>query len=879
MCFAGERVVANGGTESKNSHRGLTSLVSGQVSVNAGEDGAGDILRVVRSPVPTRPVPHFPVQQRTSKPKASDFALIRTPGGVREVAAFVLGTTLLMLGLAFLSGPISPAGRVATATTGIGSVLALLAVWRGRVETAASLVVASVWIAGMVSIAAAGVGAPAPSLFLVALLVAAMLKRARAVGAVAVLSTLTLLIIWQWRPDGFDGHAHELMAARRYVIEMLLFVLIAAMTVWWALQIERASRDQETLESQKGVGETLQLAMDSARSGIAMCDERGRVLYANRAALDLWGVDRSAPPVGQDAIEYWADHKQAREAVMRMVQGTNLFTEMRARRPDGTEFVVEVSGARVVGPDGPAYIGSFVDVSERVQAEQQLRVQRERTRAIVENTLDIVIILDREGRIVFENAAVQRVLGFTPGERVGQSIMDHAHPDDLAAGSASMGQLLTQPTALARVTMRFRHKGGGWRWLETVGRNMCDEPAIGGILGVGRDITEQLEIKSRLEATERLETVGRLAGGVAHDFNNLLTAIMGNAELARGLEQTSQTRRHLDGILQAAEQARQLTQKLLGFARREHTQPVVVDLRARLLDMHQLLLRLLTENIQLETDAGGDVLPVLIDPVQLEQILLNLAANARDAMPEGGTFRITAERIDLGPGDPAFMGTMQPGPAVRLLARDSGHGMPADVATRIFEPFFSTKAPGRGTGLGLSTVYGCVVQAGGAIRVVETSQSGTTFEVLFPLSATPVRATDHVVEAGFQPPAGLVLVAEDDAAVRELIDEVLTHAGCRVITAVDGGDAIRLAEEHGNAIALLVTDVVMPRVGGQEVATQFRRINPDGRILFVTGYSSDPSLAQLASTLRAGILLKPFHMDALLAQCSGEAQPTAKLPA
>jgi len=774
-----------------------------------------------------------------------------------------------MLGLSLLSGPMPPAGRVAAATAGVGSAVALLAVWRGHVAAGAFLVVGSVWIAGMVTIAGAGVGSPAPAIFLVALLAAAMLKGARAGGVVAVLSTLALVIVWQSLPDGFDGRARELMTAHRYVFEMQLFVLIAAISVWWALKVERSSGDQELLESQQRVAETLQLAMDSARSGIAMCDERGRVLYANRAALELWGVDGSAPPVGQDAMEFWADHKQAREAVMRMVQGTNLFTEMRARRSDGTEFVVEVSGARVVGPDGPAYIGSFVDVSERVQAEEQLRVQRERTRAIVENTLDIVIILDREGRIVFENAAVQRVLGFTPGERVGQSIMDHAHPDDLAAGGASMGQLLTQPEALARVTMRFRHKAGGWRWLETVGRNMCDEPAIGGILGVGRDVTEQLEIKSRLEATERLETVGRLAGGVAHDFNNLLTAIMGNAELARGLQPTPKALRHIDGILQAAEQARQLTQKLLGFARREHTQPVVVDLRARLLDVHQLLLRLLAENILLETDAGGEVLPVLIDPVQFEQILLNLAANARDAMPEGGTFRITAERLELGPGDPTFMGTMQPGPAVRLLAKDTGHGMPAEVASRIFEPFFSTKAPGRGTGLGLSTVYGSVVQAGGTIRVLETSQSGTTFEVIFPLSAASVREPDRVVEAGFQPPAGLVLIVEDDAAVRVLIQEVLSQAGCRVITAVDGADAIRLAEAHGAAIALLVTDVVMPRVGGQEVATQYRRIHPDGRILFVTGYSPDPSLAQLASTLRADILLKPFHMEALLAKCSG----------
>ncbi len=498
-------------------------------------------------------------------------------------------------------------------------------------------------------------------------------------------------------------------------------------------------------------------------------------------------------------------------------------------------------------------------------AEAQLQGERERTQAIVESVLDIVVILDADGTIVFENAAVERVLGFTPGERVGQSILAHAHPDDVAVAGAVMAEVLADPEKLARLTLRFRHKAGGWRWLETFGRNLLHVPAIGGILGVGRDVTEQRELQARLEAGERLETVGRLAGGIAHDFNNLLTAILGNAELARDLpEAGGPMDRYLDGVIQAGERARDLTRKLLAFARREISQPVVIDLCERLADARELLPRLLGEDIALRVETGAGPLAVLMDPVQFEQIILNIAVNARDAMPAGGAFSIHARDVWVDAIDSSFVGAIAPGPAVCVTLSDSGQGMPPEVAARVFEPFFTTKESGRGTGLGLSTVYGSVVHAGGAIRVSSRVGDGTTFEMLLPRVEAAPTAGPVEARAPRSPLSASVLVAEDDAGVREFVTEVLRGAGCRVLEAADGLEGTAVADAHESRIDLLVTDVVMPNRDGLELAAHFRRTRPGCGVLFVTGYSADPTIEEQAARMGALVLLKPFTVDQLL---------------
>jgi len=611
-------------------------------------------------------------------------------------------------------------------------------------------------------------------------------------------------------------------------------------------------------------------ALEASRSGMAMADSRGLVTYVNRTVLDMWRLTHKQEAIGRDVFTFFADPSAARAVAVRLAQGQDLIAELRARRPDGSEFDVELSGTRVIGDDGQrsVFFASFVDITERRLAEQQVLVERDRTRAIVDHTLDIVMIFDIEGRIIFENAAVERVLGYQPGERLQHNILEYAHPEDVAGASERMASLITRPEHPARVTLRFRHKAGGWRWLDTQGHNLCGDPAIRGILGVARDVTEQRQLQARLEATDRLETVGRLAGGLAHDFNNLLTAILGNAELAERSTNPGEIQRHVYGVVSAAERGRELTRKLLSFARLEHARPVTFNLRRRLLDAQELLSRLLGEHISIKTITGDADLHVTMDPVQFDQVVMNLAVNARDAMPGGGTFTVTAEPLVVGALAPLYIGAVAPGPVVRLRFVDSGTGMSSDVASRVFEPFFTTKENGRGTGLGLSTVYGSVIAAGGAIRICTAPNAGTTFEILLPQVAPAVDLVTDEPPAQVDRLSGLVLLAEDDAAVRHLLQEVLVSSGCRVLTARNGAQGMTLATRYSEDIVLLVTDVVMPDVSGPELAAHFRRLKPHGRIIFVTGYAPDPSLLQHAVSLGAVVLQKPFRVDLFLSEVS-----------
>ena len=737
----------------------------------------------------------------------------------------------------------------------------------GAVRAGVMLAIAGIWLPAVLLLVVAGHNAPATELFAVTVLFAALAAGRRVAAALTVVSVGLIAWSWWFLPLGLDPAAGPKMLERRPLLDFELLLLGAAISLWWSWRTERAALENAALTGDTEILETLREAVASSRSGIAISNTAGVVTYANQALVDMWKFRDARDVVGRRVIEFWADSAVALASLRALASGGLAVATLRARRGDGTEFDVELSGSQIVADDGriDGYIGSFIDVTERMLAEKRFQVERERTRAIVESVLDIVVILDANGTIIFENPAVERVLGFCAGERVGDSILSHAHPDDVARAGVAMSELFVDPQKLARITMRFRHKDGSWRWLETFGRNLMDVPAIGGILGVGRDVSEQREMQARLDASERLETVGRLAGGIAHDFNNLLTAILGNAELACSIAPADGSMdRYLAGVVQAGERARDLTRKLLAFARREITQPIVIDLRDRLAETRELLHRILGEDIALTVEAGDAPLPVLIDPVHFEQVILNLAVNARDAMPSGGAFSITGEVVQVNQLARSFIGTLPPGPAVHLVLKDSGQGMPPEVLARVFEPFFTTKELGRGTGLGLSTAYGSIVQAGGAMRITSQVGAGTTFEILLPRAEGTVVA----IPAGAPDPSpqqtACILVAEDDAGVRSFIVEVLVNAGCRVLEAVDGMDGTAAVDAHAMEIDLLVSDVVMPNRNGLDLAAHFRSVRADGRVLFVTGYSKDPTIEEQAARLEALVLLKPFSVEQLL---------------
>lgn len=813
-------------------------------------------------------VRHFPVQPRDTPAPAYSMAPVGTPSALQWLATTVLVLTALVFLLARWTGGSSWSGIAASTSAMLGGLWGIIASRRNASRPAALGVVIGVWGAGAAMVLGAGTSTPAAAVFMVALVLAAMVDGSRLVGATAALSLAVSLAAHLWTPDGLDPEARTVMSSRRFFIELELFGAIALMALWWTLRAEAAATSRQRLLERELIAEPLRLAVEASRSGVALSDEYGRVTYVNQSLVEMWRLPAPSEAIGRNVLAFWADPEAARNVMLRLAHGQNLVADLRGRRHDGTEFDVEFSGTRVRLHDTgrEAFIGSFVDITERLAAERRLAEERERTRAIVDYALDIVIILDGEGRVLYENAAVERILGYPRGERLGHNILEYAHPDDVAEAATGLGSLSQPGESSAGLTLRFRHKDGSWRWLETLGRNLSDVPAIGGILGVGRDVTNQREMQARLDATERLETVGRLAGGLAHDFNNLLTAMLGNAELAQTTTASSETLRHLDGIVRAGEHARDLTRKLLGFARLEHSQPVVADIRDRLKSAEPLVRRLIGEDITVVTLPGDEPLPVLIDPVQFEQILLNLAVNARDAMPQGGTFTLSTHRVLDAAAETGYLGSAMAGPAVRMRVRDTGTGMSAEVAARAFEPFFTTKGMGRGTGLGLSTVYGSVMQADGAVRVTSTPGAGTTFDVLFPLATLPL--TESITPPTLSGPrrmAACIAVIEDDRAVRALIDETFRDAGCEVLLAANGAEGRRLiAQQHAN-IDLLITDVIMPDVRGPVLAAEFRELAPGRPVIFITGYSPDALEAQ-AAAIGARILYKPFRLTQLLDQ-------------
>src|SRR6266540_4204347 len=422
------------------------------------------------------------------------------------------------------------------------------------------------------------------------------------------------------------------------------------------------------------------------------------------------------------------------------------------------------------------------EIAERRRAEQALRESEERYRLITENSSDLISLLDLEGAgsCIYVSPSYKTLLGYEPEQLLGPLQLKLVHPDDRANVIEQYARLVA--TGNASVTYRLRHAGGSWRSIE-LHASTINQPDLHYAVTVGRDVTERKNLEAQLMQSQRLESIGRLAGGVAHDFNNLLTTIVGNTELALdSLPADHPVRADLSEIAQSADRATGLTRQLLAFARKQLIEPRPIDLNQLVLEMDKLLRRLIGEDIELATLLETDLWRVRADPGQIEQVILNLAVNARDAMPNGGKLTIETANIEVDESLAHLHPWMRLGSYVRLAVRDSGHGMSADVLAHVFEPFFTTKPVGKGTGLGLATVYGIVKQNEGYILVDSTPGQGTTFEILLP------RIPDAALAAA-RPPAPIgssrgtetVLVVEDDPQVREVTVRAIRAGGYRVL--------------------------------------------------------------------------------------------------
>ncbi|HEX6588163.1 MAG TPA: response regulator, partial [Longimicrobiales bacterium] len=509
----------------------------------------------------------------------------------------------------------------------------------------------------------------------------------------------------------------------------------------------------------------------------------------------------------------------------------------------------------------------------RVQVRRRTRQLKETARrfhALIENAYEMIFVLGADGTVTFASGGVERVLGWNAAERVGGSAFDIVHPDDLERVHATFQELGATPGSRRAIEFRARHRDGSYRTLDAVAQNLLHDPATAGIVVNSRDATERKSLEQELLQTRKLEAIGRVAGGIAHDFNNLMTVVRGHTELLlSGPREDESVLAGLAEIDEAAERASELTGQLLAFSRKQVLRPSVVDPVELLRRMEKLLRRLIGEDIHIEFRVAEGVGNVTADPTQLEQVLMNLAVNARDAMPDGGTLLFGLENARVEPSSP-LRTDVPAGEYVVVTVQDSGTGIAPDVIEHIFDPFFTTK-DGVGTGLGLATVYGIVRQSGGHIGV-KSDASGTTFRIHLPRTDAPVAPLTARAEKPAAAPVGgnggrggTILLVEDERAVRAMATRILERGGYRVLEAANGVEALDvLSSALETPPDLVVTDVVMPLMGGRELAEHIARLRPGTPLLFMSGYTDDVVLQRGIIADGRQFLAKPYSPDELL---------------
>ncbi len=502
---------------------------------------------------------------------------------------------------------------------------------------------------------------------------------------------------------------------------------------------------------------------------------------------------------------------------------------------------------------------------ELQQKNVALKNSEEYFRSIIEMAKDVVLIMDDAKKIKYASPSHTSVSGYSSGYEINESVLDHLHLEDKDSFNKQVAEIKKYPGKTETLKLRHQHQDGSLRYLEGSMTNMLELQSVAGIVINYRDVTESQLLEKQLIQSQKMEAIGQLAGGVAHDFNNLLTVISGYSNLLASNENfPDEFRGKLEEILKASFRAEALTRQLLAFSRKQIVQPLIVDINTIINDSIKMLKRLIGEDIQIELNLGENLPAILSDPHQMEQILINLIVNARDAIHSQSGPR-TEKLIRIETKSSYFnersLSSQTGGgerTCIEFSVSDTGVGMDKDTITKIFEPFFTTKEESKGTGLGLSTVYGIVKQNNASIEVDSVEGEGATFSILWPVAETKSKSVTTKVEPEVKGGNECILITEDDDGVRSFIFEALNSMGYKMYQAVNGKEALEIIKHKKIHPQLLITDIVMPEMGGKELAQKAEKLLPGIKIIYTSGYSDNQIVSKEFLDEGIHFLKKPY---------------------
>ena len=696
-------------------------------------------------------------------------------------------------------------------------------------------------------------------------------------------------------PRAYSRHLQLLAQFSPLLVPAVIFPLaiaIAREQFWWSVGVVLISFvaaavrlfvvQNQLLVSSRELEDNLALLKgitEGTTDAVFVKDLDGRYLMINSAGAAFLGMSVS-DVLGQNDLRLFSPEtgQVIQDRDRKVVQdGVTQTYEQELRKPSGERRIF----LSTKGPYRDAYgktvgiLGISRDITERKRVDEAVRQSQQKLQIHFEHTPLAVVEWDMKFRVSAWNSAAERMFGYTEEEAIGQ----HAHfivPEAYrGAVDRVWSELLSGKTEGASASRyKFAHndnvtKDGRLISCEWYNTPLADES--GRVLGVAslvQDVTERVALEERLRQSQKMEAVGRLAGGVAHDFNNLLTVILGYSQiLFESVPAGSRMAESIAQIKSAGDKAAGITRQLLAFSRKQVLAPRVISLNDVMLNLDSLLRRLIGEDVEVLTAPATDLGTVRADPSQIEQVIMNLALNARDAMPGGGKLTLETLNVDLAENYAREHQPVEPGRYVMLAVSDTGEGMSEETQARIFEPFYTTKEVGKGTGLGLSMVYGIVKQSGGYIWVYSEPGRGTTFKIYFPRVDQP--AEPLAVErrlTGTSKGTETILLVEDDPQLRQLTSSVLTHCGYNVLVAATPEEGLEVCRERKRDVKLLVTDVVMPGMNGRQLANEIQRLRPGMRVLFISGYTNNAIVHYGVLDPGLWFLAKPFSLSALVAK-------------